>query len=257
LQQYRGTPYAAELARIFRKLAEALPDEVTIDLEHLAATHSFRTTAVAAIPPRLFTDLVCAIRRRRRLRIRYWSAWRDEETVREIDPYHLAAVDGDWYVIAGCLRHGDVRIFNPIRIRALEMTDVCFEPPADFSLDAYLADSFGIFRGADGERHRVRLLFTGEAARYVAERTWHPTQITEPTPDGGLLLTFELSHLQEIMRFALSWGRDCTVLEPEELRARVAREIAESSDRYLHPANELCKHPLNVDGSSQPRHHPG
>jgi predicted DNA-binding transcriptional regulator YafY len=116
-----------------------------------------------------------------------------------------------------------------------------FDRPPDFRLDDYLADAFNIFRGPDGQRHRVRLRFTGEAAKYVAERTWHPTQTTEPTPDGSLVLTFELSHLQEITRWALSWGRDCIVLEPDELRARVAREASESAAHYLHPADQRCK----------------
>jgi predicted DNA-binding transcriptional regulator YafY len=35
LQEYRGTPYAADLAAAFAKLTAALPDEVTIDLNHL------------------------------------------------------------------------------------------------------------------------------------------------------------------------------------------------------------------------------
>lgn len=245
LRQYRGTPYAVELARIFRKLAEALPDQVTVDLEYLAETHSFRTTAVAEMAPGLFAALVRAIRQHRRLRITYWSASHDEETVREIDPYHLAAVDGDWYVIAGCLRHGDIRIFNPVRIRALEPTEVPFEPPAGFCVEDYLADAFGIFRGADGERHRVRLFFSGKAAKYVAERTWHRSQTTEPTSDGGLIVTLELSHLQEITRWALSWGSDCLVLEPDELRAAVAREVSGSAARYLYPTGQPCK-PLAV-----------
>lgn len=109
LQQYRGTPWAETLARAFVKLAQALPDRVTVDLGHLDHTHSFRTTAPTDIPPQLFTDLELAIRTQRRIAVRYWTASRDEETDREVDPYHLASVDGQWYLVGFCHLRGAVR----------------------------------------------------------------------------------------------------------------------------------------------------
>lgn len=241
LQTYRATPYAAELARLLGKLAAFLPEHVTIDPGDLAGLPSFRVAAAAEVDPGLFAALARAAREGRRLRVRYRSASRGGEAERLIDPYELVSAHGAWYLIGRCHRHGDVRTFHAGRIGAAESTGERFDRPGDFRLDAYLADAFGIYRGADGERHRVRLLFTGEAARYVAERTWHPSQAAEPAADGGLILTFELSHLQEIARWALSWGCECLVLEPEELRARVAREASESAARYLHPADQRCK----------------
>ena len=80
-------------------------------------------------------------------------------------------------------------MFAPGRIRALEVTGATFEPPADFRIDDYLARSFAVMRGAEGEVHRVRLHFSGEAVRYVRERTWHPSQAVEDAPVGELILT--------------------------------------------------------------------
>jgi hypothetical protein len=52
-QQYRGTPYAADLARAFRKVTLGLSDRVTVDLDHLGDLHPFRTTASPGVtaPP--------------------------------------------------------------------------------------------------------------------------------------------------------------------------------------------------------------
>jgi proteasome accessory factor B len=72
LQTFRGTPYAAELARLFRKIAAFLPEHITIDLEHLAGLPSFRVAAVAEIDPKLFATLARATRESRPLRVRYW-----------------------------------------------------------------------------------------------------------------------------------------------------------------------------------------
>ena len=236
LQQYRGTPYAADLSRAFRKITAGLSGRVTVDLAHLGEGHSFRTTAAPGLDPETFRDLDAAIRGRRRLAIRYYSASRDEETAREVDPYHLASVDGQWYLVGHCHLRGEVRMFAPSRIRSMGSTGATFESPGDFRIDDYLARSFSVLRGAEGEIYRVRLRFTGEAVKYVRERTWHASQSTEETGDGGLILGLMVGHLREVERFALSWGASCEVLEPSELRERMALAASEAA-RYYSPPN--------------------
>src|SRR5690349_7090484 len=56
LQEYRGTPYAADLATAFRKLTAALPGEVTLDLSHLDEVYSFRRHGAGAGGVALFRD---------------------------------------------------------------------------------------------------------------------------------------------------------------------------------------------------------
>jgi predicted DNA-binding transcriptional regulator YafY len=56
LQQYRNTPYAAELARAFAKLTDGLSDRITLDLRHLGALPSFHVTAPAEFAPEVFRD---------------------------------------------------------------------------------------------------------------------------------------------------------------------------------------------------------
>jgi predicted DNA-binding transcriptional regulator YafY len=238
LQSYRGTPYAGALARVFRKLAEGLTERVTIDLAHLDRIHSFRTTAAASLDPARFAPLTKGLLQGRRLLIRYYSASRDEEIERRVDPYHLASVNGNLYLIGYCHRREEVRMFSPERIRAVALLDETFDLPPDFAIDAYLADSFAVLRGEDGERHHVRLRFTGEAVKYVRERTWHPSQTTESQPDGSLVLGFTVSHPREIERWALSWGADCEVLEPgalrDGIRSILERSLVHYGDREKH-----------------------
>lgn len=223
-RQHRGTPYGPDLAWAIRKIAEGLGGAMTVDLGDFAEGCSFRTTAPEPIDPGLFRDLAAAVRGRRRLTIRYWTPSRDEETTREVDPYHLACVDGRWYLAAFCHERGEVRMFVPARIRAVEATGETFDRPDDFRMDEYLARAFGVFRGRPEESHRVRLRFTGEAARYVGDRTWHPSQRVESSAEGVAILTFDLGSLREVERWALSWGACCEALDPQELRSRVADE---------------------------------
>jgi predicted DNA-binding transcriptional regulator YafY len=232
LQQYRGTPYGPNLARAFAKLTAGLGEAVTVDLGHLSGLHSFRTTALLEFDPSVFRDLVSAITHRRRLRLTYWSASRDTETQHEVDPYHLASVDGQWYLVGFCHHRGHVRMFSPARIRTLEVTETTFLPPDDFNIEEYLGGSFAVLRGSVGESYRICLRFRGAAVRYLRERIWHPSQEIEPGADGALVVRFLLGNLREIERWALSWGPDCEVLEPPELRRRLAEATARAARLY-------------------------
>ncbi len=53
---------------------------------------------------------------------------------------------------------------------------------------------------------------------------WHRTQTTEKRPDGSLVVGMELSDLREVKRWILSWGSECEVVEPKELRGMVRNE---------------------------------
>jgi predicted DNA-binding transcriptional regulator YafY len=71
--------------------------------------------------------------------------------------YQLACIDNSWFLVAFCHLHGEIRMFAPARIRHLEPTGRTFDPPTDFRIDDYLARSFAVLRGTEGELYRVRL----------------------------------------------------------------------------------------------------
>jgi predicted DNA-binding transcriptional regulator YafY len=224
LQQYRGTPYGRDLATAFEKLAAQLPDTVSLDQRHLQEAYSFRGPDTDVGDLARFRQVARAVRVGRQLELLYWTASRDETSRRVVDPYHLTSVEGTWYLVAYCHLREEVRMFVPARIRSLHETGGRFERPADFRIEAYLDGSFRALRG-DGRPRRVRLRFTAEAARWVREKRWHPTQRLRSCKDGGLEVSFRLTHLGEVKRWALSYGSACEVLEPAELRQQVVEEL--------------------------------
>jgi len=50
-------------------------------------------------------------------------------------------------------------------------------------MDEYFKESWGIIRG---KKTKVNLKFSGEAADFVAECTWHPSQKLTKNKDGTL-----------------------------------------------------------------------
>lgn len=232
LRQYYGTELGEQLARLFAKLADFLPNVLQIDFTDLQRTYSTRPAPVEPIDPAILQILIKATTNRQRLDMVYYTAARDLTQRRQIDPYGFQFVDGGCYVVAYCHLREEILKFHPGRIRELTRTLETFERPADFDLTRYLDEGFRHLRGS-GPAQPVTLRFSPAVARYVEGRTYHPAQKTEPQPDGSLLLRFTINHLLEVKRLALSFGPDCEVLEPASLRAEIEANVRAMMERFL------------------------
>lgn len=230
-RQYRGTPYESDIARLLQKLVTLLPDAITIDVGHLDSLYSFRPVATSLQDIETFRTLAAAVLEGRRLRIAYYTATRDELTDREIDPYHLANVAGEWYLFAHChLRH-DVLVFRPDRIRSIRPTRRTFTRPTDFTPTRHLDSALGVY-AEETDPVRIVLEFDAFAARFIREKIWHSTQTLEDRRGGHLRLTLRLSSLVEVKRFALSWGEHCKAIAPRRLVREMKEEIEAMRRRY-------------------------
>ncbi len=229
IQQYRGTSFEQPLLSALNKLAAALPDTVSLHLADWDRTISFRTRVEPLLDRAIFEGLARAVLRREQLEIHYRKPGRPAPEPRRVDPYHLANINGEWYLFAFDHLRRAVRTFVPGRIQALRPTGQTFPKPAGFSMDARLRHSFGVHSGEG--RYDVRLRFTPRVADYIREKRWHPSQQLRDLPDGGVELHLRLSSLVEIQRWVLGWGGEVTVQEPPELIAAVqaaARALLEA-----------------------------
>ena len=220
LQQYRGTPFERPLVSAFRKMAASLPDTVSLNLADWEQTISFRTSAEPILNLEVFDALAKATTRRRQLELTYRKPGQKGTEPRCVDPYHLANINGEWFLFAYCHLRKDIRTFVPARILQVQETGRTFVRPQRFSLERRLRDSFGVQSG-QGE-FEVVIRFDEFAADYIREKRWHPSQQLLELPEGGVELRLRLSSLVEIQRWILSWGGRAVVVAPRELAAVVA-----------------------------------
>jgi len=94
-----------------------------------------------------------------------------------------------------------------------------------------------LFRGARKFRFRQlhRLFvrrFEPRWATYVEERNWHESQTFAKGPDGKIEISMDVGSTPDLRSWILSFGSGAEVLEPEELRTEVARELEEARVRY-------------------------
>ena len=224
LHAYKGTPLEGYLKGVARKIEAALPGEVDVDPTQLASVFRFNLGPVAIIDPKTWELLARAIRERRVIDMTYYNISKDKTVERTIDPYLLRCYRGDWYLIGRDRNTGHIPMFHLARIRKLKMRTRRFEVEDGFSPDKYLAGTFGVFESK--KRDKVRIQFTGFAARYIPERRWHPSQKLTKKKDGSIILEMTLADIDEVGRWVLTWGADAKVLGPKGL-VEFVRESAD------------------------------
>jgi len=227
LQQYRGTSFEKPLLSAVKKMQQLLPETVSVHLADLGRTISFRTRAEPTLDLGIFDSLAKATARQQQLEITYRKPGQKQPEKRLIDPYHLANINGEWFLFAYDHLRQDIRTFVPTRVLAARPTGHRFSPNKKFSLEKRLQGSFAVHSG--GGDFQVVLRFDPDVADYIREKKWHASQRIRELKNGGVELSMRLSSLEEVQRWVLTWGGKAVVVSPAELR----RSVRAAAERIL------------------------
>jgi proteasome accessory factor B len=227
LQQYRGTSFEKPLLSALRKMEQSLPDTVSINISEIENTISFKTRAEPIIDLNVLETLTRAAAAHQQLELAYRKPGQKQTEQRIVDPYHLANINGEWFLFAYDHLRSDIRTFAPARIQRITPTGKTFPRPQKFSLERRLRDSFGVQSGKDA--HVVVIRFAESAADYIREKKWHSSQKLKELKEGGVELTMKLSSISEVERWVLGWGGKARALQPPEL----VKSIRAAASRIL------------------------
>lgn len=233
LQHLGATSPEVQLVRqAVQRLAQLLPQEVVVDLPALAEAISFAPEPVLDVAPARLQQLALAARQRRTVHIHYYAQYRAEYTERDVDVLLLHNVLGEWYAIGYDHYRQDIRDFHVGRVQNLEVTSRVFTPPPTWDQQAYLRRGFGMFRG--GQDVLVEVVFDAVEARYIRERTFHPTQQLQDRPDGGVRLTFETTEaaLEQVARWLMQYGPHARALQPPALCTLLRQRLRQAATLY-------------------------
>lgn len=228
LEVARGTKLGRSLRETFAKLTKMIEGRVEFSWAEADKVFSRKPGGVAKADLKLFGELAEAVLGEKEVAFHYRKLGEDRATQRRLRPYHLGEVDGCWYLIGHDLDRGAMRTFALPRLSRLKVSGRGFERPAGFDGADYLRDSFGVWTAAEDEAlHVVRVELSGYAARMAQERRWHPTQEIRHRNTRGtrVEVRFQVSRLEELVRWVLSWGSKARVLDPPELKNLVREEV--------------------------------
>ncbi len=226
LEPLAGTIIWSSAHSAFLKIRATLGEAGLQYLDRLARLlhrTSFRDSRYSG-KSQLIDDLMVAVEDRRITFLTYQSARSTEPLTYDVYPYGLIHHSGSLYLVAHSRQHDGIRTFKLDRVSNVALETLTFEKPQDFDLRAFLRDSLGIFH-EDGPSQRVVIRFAAGVARYVKEHHWHASQQLIRESDGSLRLEMELSSLQEVKSWVLSFGAKAIVLEPEELRQAIEQDV--------------------------------
>ncbi len=251
VEQYRGTSFEKPLHAAFEKLVASLGNEASVSLHELSEAVSFRSAGVPRSQIEVFELLADAVMTSRAVEFDYLSLRAKTSERRRVDPYHLACINNQWYLIANDQARNSLRTFALTRIERAKNLGVTFERPADFSAAKMLSGSFAAFEA--GKTETVRLRFDDFAARLVAERQWHKSQKLRGLPGGGAELTMQVGLAPDLESWILGWGGHAEVLEPAALREKIAAAASEMAGRYASGGRRALGASLEGAGPSAPK----
>ncbi len=231
LEAYAGSTYAEELRSSILRLTERLPEQTWVDLQQIADERIiFRAGAETYFDPEIWSQLVEASRTSRQVWMRYFTASRNTESERVLDPYLLHIYRGtNPYLIGFCHKRQDIRWFRVDRIQELQVLEEKFIRDPNFNAKEHLDKIFQHEVG--GIPVPVAIWFDAPTAPYVRERRWHPTQEIQEHPDGSLTLRLVVGGLNDLKRWVLGYGKGAVVKEPPEL-VEMMREEVEGMNRH-------------------------
>jgi CRISPR-associated endonuclease/helicase Cas3 len=228
----KHNPYAASA---LRKLGHALRRLAPLVSQHLLASAEVMDSQAQRHDPVYLKVLETLTRSWSDGRVAH--LWHRKEDWRVFDydfaPYFIEpyAVGQTTHVIGWREPPGALRTFKLERIQRIELMDRTYTIPTDFDPRQLLADAWGIWY-TEAEPVEVVLRFHPRVAQRVRETRWHRSEQVEDQLDGSLIWRARVAEVQEMVPWVRGWGADVEVVEPPELRDRMAGEVRRLAEAY-------------------------
>jgi predicted DNA-binding transcriptional regulator YafY len=171
-----------------------------------------------------------ALMSRRRVRIDYFTRYRNERSTRDVSPQRLVHYRNNWYLDAWCHRSDGLRMFALDSIEGAVLTEARAKDVSLKKVDEETAGGYGIYRGK--ALQWATLVFSQEAARWVRFEVWHERQRGRDLADGRFELKVLYSQSTEIEMDILRHGEHVEVVEPAELKRRIADRLQAARKQY-------------------------
>lgn len=210
-----------------------LPDNQNANFTTLGETYNKGQIDYTPFEKQLQTIMQC-MRNKQVCQIEYRSALSKEAKTIEIAPLRLQAYRDAMYVRAWMVteRGTPEAIFETPTVYALQRISQAWATRRKTDHLPDVEDDANCFGFIKGEPFPVQVRFSPTVSTYVAERKWSADQEIIVHEDGSVTLTMSATSEREVIAWVLGFGKEATLLEPQELRAKMASEIAVMQERY-------------------------
>lgn len=172
---------------------------------------------------RQFDQIKQAILSHRYMEITYYGN-RGEASKRRIKPLKLCFKQQAWYLYAYCCMREDFRFFKLSRIADMRMLEDTFE---QIEVGRVLTDA--------GNAYKVQeqsMVVTLEIKPEMAFRAFDELHDITVQENGSLHCVVQVTDIQWLISYILSFGAYAKVIEPSDLKQQVMQEIKRMQESY-------------------------
>ncbi|MDH3724925.1 MAG: WYL domain-containing protein [Thermoleophilia bacterium] len=223
----------------------AYAEPLRLALQHLTLgrpspldDHVVRTVSVNLLGPDYsaevaahLTKIESAISRRKTIRFTYYSIGRDEVSERQVDPYSLLFVAGNWYVVGFSHERQDLRNFRLSRIRERitfkTRAEHDFAAPENFDLSRYRDRAPWQLRG---DEHTATIALSPQIAWWV--RQLFGAYGTFRDDGAGSRMTTTYGDRSELLNWVLGLGTEAEIVAPDDLRDAAVDALDRVRERH-------------------------
>jgi len=230
-QTARAEQLAALLAKVKGAFDQREKRRIDPDLDALARLQRTMVTAgpFASVAPETMTVVQGAILAGCCVEFHYSTDERPEPKWRRVIPYGL--VHGPLAYLIGKMPGRDDQ---PVYYRLDRTVDVHVSEklgcaPDDWDIDAWLTESFGVWRD---EKQDVVLRVAPTAVSRARGWRFHRSQAVEELEDGGVRIRFATGGMRELAEHLFTWGGEIVIEEPNALMV-VMRDRIEAARTML------------------------
>lgn len=169
----------------------------------------------------IFNTIKSAILSKNIISFSYASA-KGEQITREVEPLKLCFKAGAWYVYAYCKKRCDYRFFKLRRIKELRILEANFDRKAPKQV---------FFRKSISEEECVNLKL--KFAPRSAFRVYDEFNNYRKNEDGSFIVEVTYPKGEWIFGYIESFGEECEVLEPADIREAIKTKLMNTLKCYL------------------------
>ena len=140
-------------------------------------------------------------------------------------PYKIVAFEGIWYLLADGLKDDSIQTYMLSRIEDWELSGERFTPISD------LMDHIGDMESAystEGTETEVVVKVHAKIADYFKYKKHLKSQdILEQDAKGNLLISYDITHHEDVDNLIKSWLPDIEVISPKSFKDRILRELTQ------------------------------
>lgn len=152
-----------------------------------------------------------------------YSSGKGENTSREVEPLKLCFKGQAWYLYGYCREREDFRFFKLRRIKDLNILEEDFIP----AMPQQVFNEKKVFN----EDNLITL--TLKLSKEMAFRVYDEFKDFDKQLDGSFIVKVIIPRGPWIFNYITSFGEDCEILEPEDIRLEIKNKLQKALDNYL------------------------